>query len=64
MVAIVAADGVDASLRLLEAQQQEAWVIGSVGADTDQAASDVEVIRGAKGVQGGGVRLLGRHPAH
>lgn len=65
MVAVVAADGADSTVRLLTQQGQQAWVIGEVTEDSALTAADgeTEIVRGAKGVQGGGVRLVGHHPA-
>ncbi|WP_372594040.1 phosphoribosylformylglycinamidine cyclo-ligase [Actinotalea sp.] len=55
MVAVVSPDGVDAALASLAASGVPAWVLGRVAAD-DGAAG---VLRGTKGVHGGGVRLTG-----
>ena len=62
MVAVVAPEGVDAALASLAASQVPAWVAGEVVEGADPAADD-GTVRGAKGVQGGGVRLVGTHPA-
>jgi len=63
MVAAVAADGVDAALASLAASGVPAWVAGEVVADDPaaDAASGVETVRGTKGVQGGGARLVGSY---
>ncbi|MFC8600592.1 MULTISPECIES: phosphoribosylformylglycinamidine cyclo-ligase [unclassified Isoptericola] len=58
MVAVVAADGVDAALATLAARGVPAWVLGSV-ADLDPAAPAEDLVAGTKGVQGGAVRLTG-----
>ncbi len=57
MVAVVAADGVDAALARLARSGVPAWVLGEVG--SDDGAGDV--VRGTKGVHGGGVRLCGTY---
>ncbi|MFZ5870097.1 MAG: phosphoribosylformylglycinamidine cyclo-ligase [Actinomycetota bacterium] len=62
MVAVVAAEGADRTLERLAASGVPAWVLGEVRAAQD-AAGDSAVVRGAKGVDGGGVRLVGTHPA-
>ncbi|MCV2395274.1 phosphoribosylformylglycinamidine cyclo-ligase [Actinotalea sp. M2MS4P-6] len=55
MVAVVPADAADAALASLAASGVPAWVAGEIG--QDDAGADV--VRGTKGVQGGGVRLVG-----
>lgn len=62
MVAVVAAEGAGRTLERLAASGVPAWVLGEVRAAQD-AAGDSAVVRGAKGVHGGGVRLVGTHPA-
>ncbi|SDQ86734.1 phosphoribosylformylglycinamidine cyclo-ligase [Quadrisphaera sp. DSM 44207] len=62
MVAVVAPDGVDAVLRSLSAAGVPAWVAGRVTASRSTGSPD-GAVRGAKGVDGGGVRLVGTHPA-
>lgn len=61
--AMVPADHADAATRFLAARGIPAWVLGEVhaaeGAPVDPAH---EVVRGAKGVEGGGVQLVGEHP--
>ena len=57
MVAVVAADGADAALARLARSGVPAWVLGEVG--SDDGAGDV--VRGTKGVHGGGVRLCGTY---
>ena len=61
MVAVVAPDGVQRTLDQLAAHGLHAWVLGSVGPRGD--TTDGPVVRGSKGVHGGGVRLVGTHPA-
>ena len=61
MVAVVGPDAADEALRALAAAGTEAWVLGAVGADDGDRGPDVTV--GAKGVDGGSVRLRGVHLA-
>jgi phosphoribosylformylglycinamidine cyclo-ligase len=59
MVAVVGADGGDAAVRRLQARGVPAWVLGEVrDARPDDAAGDLT--QGAKGVDGGAVRMVGR----
>ena len=62
-VAMLPADQADLAARTLEARGIPAWVIGEVTA-RDQAplADGVEVVHGAKGVEGGAVQVVGEHP--
>ena len=60
MVAVVAPDEVDAVVRACSAAGVEAWVLGEVGADDGRATSP-DVVRGAKGVDGGAVYLSGSY---
>ncbi|GAB4067695.1 phosphoribosylformylglycinamidine cyclo-ligase [Angustibacter speluncae] len=64
MVAVVGRDGADAALARLDEDGVPAWVLGEVTAD-DGAPAPVgdDVVRGAKGVDGGTVRTVGEHPA-
>jgi phosphoribosylformylglycinamidine cyclo-ligase len=64
MVAVVGPDGVGPVLAHLAARGLPAWVAGEV-TDAAPAGTDgtqPDVVRGAKGVDGGGVRLVGTHP--
>jgi phosphoribosylformylglycinamidine cyclo-ligase len=61
MVAVVAAGGAAAAQRRLAARGIQNWVLGEVTERGD--ADDDVVVRGAKGADGGGVRLVGTHPA-
>ena len=62
-VAMLPADQVDAATRELEARGIPAWVIGEVtAAEAAPVESGVEVVRGAKGVEGGAVQVVGEHP--
>lgn len=57
MVAVVGPDGVDAALARLAADGVPAWVLGAVRAD--DGATGRDIVRGTKGVHGGGVHLHG-----
>jgi phosphoribosylformylglycinamidine cyclo-ligase len=62
-VAMLPADQVDRATRELEARGIPAWTIGEVTAAEDAVVEDAhEVVRGAKGVEGGAVQLVGDHP--
>ena len=61
MIAVVAAADADAAVRRLEARGVPAWVLGQVRSQQPAGADDVT--QGAKGVDGGAVRMLGAHPA-
>jgi len=60
MIAIVGKDGADAALSRLSSLGLDAWILGNVGADS-QDAPGVNLVRGAKGVEGGSVRLNGEY---
>ncbi|WP_019149219.1 phosphoribosylformylglycinamidine cyclo-ligase [Timonella senegalensis] len=60
MIAIVGKDGVDSALARLKSLGLESWILGTVGVDSTEAAS-ANLIRGAKGVEGGSVRLHGEY---
>jgi phosphoribosylformylglycinamidine cyclo-ligase len=61
MVAVVAAGGAAAAQRRLAARGIQNWVLGEV---TERGDAEGDVLaRGAKGADGGGVRLVGTHPA-
>ena len=62
-VALLPVDQVDGAVRALEARGIPAWVLGEVTAQEDAPVDDHhEVVRGAKGVEGGSVQLVGDHP--
>ena len=61
MIAVVAAADADAAVRRLAARGVPAWVLGLVRPQQPAGADDVT--QGAKGVDGGAVRMLGAHPA-
>lgn len=62
-VVILPGDQADAAIRLSEAGGVPAWVLGELADDEAALAlpSDIEVIRGAKGVEGGSVALRGQY---
>ena len=62
-VAVLPADAVGATSAFLEARGIPTWVMGEVYASADAPIADgIEVVRGAKGVDGGSVQLVGHHP--
>ena len=71
MVAVVGAEGVDATLRLAAERGLSAWVMGEVRADEaagpGRAGHDdarvPDLVRGTKGVDAGAVRVVGEHRA-
>ena len=60
MIAIVAADAADAAVAHLAGSGIRAWPLGAVETDAFDPSGYVQ---GAKGVDGGSVRLVGTHPA-
>ncbi|NNU27050.1 phosphoribosylformylglycinamidine cyclo-ligase [Isoptericola sp. JC619] len=58
MVAVVAADGADAALTLLQERGVRAWTLGTVAA-LDPADAGDDLVAGTKGVRAGAVRLVG-----
>ncbi|PRY52936.1 phosphoribosylformylglycinamidine cyclo-ligase [Knoellia remsis] len=63
-VAMLPADHVDAATAVLRERGIQAWPMGEVSALEDAVVEDgVEVVRGAKGVDGGSVQVVGEHPA-
>ena len=72
MVAVLAPDVADAAIARLSAGRVPAWVLGAVRPEVDgggppatvaRGLDDADVTRGAKGVDGGSVRVVGTHPA-
>jgi phosphoribosylformylglycinamidine cyclo-ligase len=62
-VALLPAEQADVAVRAIEARGIPAWVVGAVqDRSTADLDGEAELTRGAKGVSGGAVRLLGRHP--
>jgi len=63
-VAVVPADQADAVVREAAARDLPAWVLGDVSERSSARVEDgVEVVQGAKGVDGGSVQVVGTHPA-
>ncbi len=63
-VAVVPADQADAVVREAAARHLPAWVLGDVSDRASAKVEDgVEVVQGAKGVDGGSVQVVGTHPA-
>ncbi|GAA1147213.1 phosphoribosylformylglycinamidine cyclo-ligase [Ornithinicoccus hortensis] len=60
-VAVLPADLVDAATGVCRAAGVPAWVLGEVTSATD--ADGPDTVQGAKGVDGGSVRMVGEHPA-
>jgi phosphoribosylformylglycinamidine cyclo-ligase len=62
-VAVLPPDSAQAASALLEARGIHTWVMGEVHAVEDAPVeAGVEVLRGAKGVEGGAVQVVGEHP--
>jgi phosphoribosylformylglycinamidine cyclo-ligase len=63
-VAMLPAEHADAATHFLEQRGLPAWVLGEVHAAEDAPGDDHhEVVRGAKGVAGGAVQVVGDHPS-
>ncbi len=58
MIAVLAPEGADAAVERLRARGLPAWVLGSVR-EHDSGRDDHDVTQGAKGVDGGAVRMVG-----
>ena len=58
MVAVVGADGVDHALERLARSGVPAWVMGTVDYAGDASTDGPDYVQGAKGVDGGSVRLV------
>ncbi len=63
-VVVLPGDDADAALAVCRARGIPAWVAGSVAAETPHTATqpEADLVRGAKGVAGGTVALVGDHP--
>ena len=61
MVAVVGADGADAALERLSSRGVPAWVMGTVEVDNGSDTSGPDYVQGAKGVDGGAVRMVGSY---
>ncbi|MFN8075764.1 MAG: phosphoribosylformylglycinamidine cyclo-ligase [Kineosporiaceae bacterium] len=62
MVAVVSPEAAQPALERLNARGLPSWVIGEVTTEPEGTPDD-DVVQGAKGVDGGSVRLVGEHPA-
>ena len=62
-VGVLPSQSVDAASAHLEARGIRTWVMGEVQAASAAEEAAGEVVRGAKGVDGGSVELVGTHPA-
>ena len=61
-VAVVPPESVDAAVAHLRGRGIDTWVMGEIHSASDAPIEDgVEVVRGAKGVEGGSVQLVGTH---
>jgi len=62
-VAVLPAAQADLAIATLKTQGIDAWLLGSVSDLATAPLQDgVEVVRGAKGVDGGSVQIIGSHP--
>ena len=62
-VALLPRAQADLAIRTLEARGLPSWVLGEVTAlEGAPIAEGVEVVHGAKGVEGGAVQVVGEHP--
>jgi len=66
-VAVLPEAHADRAIELSEAAGITAWRLGEVtteesAASTGMIERDVEVVRGAKGIDGGAVQVVGSHP--
>lgn len=61
MVAIVASDAAADAIAHLNARGLQAWDMGEVTELTDEIRADEATVQGAKGVDGGAVRLVGNY---
>ncbi len=63
-VAVLAPDSVSSALGVCRSRGIPAWILGEVGDDEGAISREgEEITRGAKGVDGGAVALVGRHPS-
>lgn len=63
-VALLPADQADRAVEVARTRGLSAWVAGGVGVEADIAHEPShEVVRGAKGVDGGAVQVVGEHPS-
>ena len=67
-VAVLPQDQAERAIELSGAHGIRAWRLGEVATEerahaAGLVAADVEIVRGAKGVDGGAVQVVGQHPA-
>jgi phosphoribosylformylglycinamidine cyclo-ligase len=59
MVAIVSPEAADAAVNHLNARGLPSWIMGTVGEDSDSMVkTGPDYVQGAKGVDGGAVRMV------
>jgi phosphoribosylformylglycinamidine cyclo-ligase len=61
MVAVVSAQAADAAVARLNERGLPAWVMGTVSSDAGPGPTDPDYVQGAKGVDGGAVRLVNNY---
>ena len=61
MIAIASPDAADAAVARLNERGLPSWVMGTVAEDTGAFTGTVDYVQGAKGVDGGAVRLVGQY---
>jgi phosphoribosylformylglycinamidine cyclo-ligase len=62
-VAVLPREQADRAIEISAASGIPAWVLGDVTVEERASvAADAEVVRGAKGVEGGAVQVVGQHP--
>ena len=61
MVAVVSAAGADSAVARLNDRGVPAWVMGQVARASHESTDGPDYVQGAKGVDGGSVRLVGSY---
>ncbi|MHA7272685.1 MULTISPECIES: phosphoribosylformylglycinamidine cyclo-ligase [unclassified Arthrobacter] len=61
MVAVVSAPAADAAIARLTERGVPAWVMGQIAAASNESTDGPDYVQGAKGVDGGSVRLVGQY---
>ncbi|WP_299167280.1 phosphoribosylformylglycinamidine cyclo-ligase [uncultured Arthrobacter sp.] len=61
MVAVISAAGADDAVAHLNERGVPSWVMGQVGSASDGSTDGPDYVQGAKGVDGGSVRLVGSY---
>ncbi|WP_028280455.1 phosphoribosylformylglycinamidine cyclo-ligase [Arthrobacter sp. H5] len=61
MVAVVSREGADAAVARLTERGVPAWVMGQIGEASGSSTDGPDYVQGAKGVNGGSVRLMGAY---